>query len=170
MLRTPADVFALVLTIPTTSWTDNIAVDFTGVKMVGVEEDEIIITGRKHEIELEQAGGGNVRATIYIQNDGTQLQERIDALLDEEYAIEPMVSIRTISNSKPLSCTVDYRRSEQTIRAMPIDMAPGVQDVVEYLSSTSVELEPDLMAELVKELNAGEMPDVIAFVQNLANL
>lgn len=170
MLRTPTDVFALVLDIPTISWSDNIDIRFKGVTMTGVVGDVITITGRKHEVELEQVGGGIVRATIYIQNDGDQIQERIDYLLAEEYTIVPDVDIRTLSTGKSLSCTVNFRHSTQTVRAMPIDMAPGVQETVEYLAATAVEMDPGIMSDLVKSLNAGEMPEVVAFVLTLANL
>ena len=170
MMKVLKDVFQLVLNIPTNSFAENVKVNFKGVTMTSVDGDEIVITGRKTDIVIEQGGNGNVRAIVYIVNDGTAIEERIDAMLEEEYELTPMAEISTISNGTVLNCTVDLRRSCQTQREMPVDMAPGVQETVEFLTSTAVEFDDQFVGDLVSALNSGKYPQIIDFITNLANL
>lgn len=170
MMRVVRDVFQLALDIPTNSFAENVRVKFHGVKMTSVDGDEVVIKNRPFEVVIEQGGNAKVRAFIYIVNDGTEIEERIDAMLEEEYEITPLVDISTISNGTVLSGTVNYRNSYQTQREMPVEMAAGVQETVEFLTSTAVEFDDQFIGSLVSELNSGKHQDIIDFVTTLANL
>ena len=170
MMRVVRDVFQLTLDISTNSFAENVEVKFNGVKMTSVDGDEVTITKRPFEVVVEQGGNGKVRAIIYIVNDGTEIEERIDAMLNEEYELTPLVEIHTISNGTVLTYTVNYRKSEQVQREMPVEMADGVQETIEFLTSTAIEFDDQFIGSLVSELNSGKHQDIIDFVTTLANL
>lgn len=164
------DVFQIVLEVPTNSYAENIRAKFNGVEMTSLDGDHIIINNRTYEVVVEQVGGGKCNVIIYVVNNGSEIEDRIDYMLEEEYEMKPLVEITTKSSNTILPWTINYRQSMQTVRMMDMDMAPGVKDAIDYLTSSAVDFDEAFIGKLVQELNTGKHQDVLDFINKLSEL
>lgn len=164
------DVFQIVLDIPTNSYAENIRAKFNGVELTSLEGNIITINNRTYDIVVEQVGGGKCKAFIYVVNDGDEIEDRIDFMMEEEYEMKPLVEFVTKSSNSTLPWTIDYRQTMQTSRMMDMDMTPDVKDAIGYLTSTAIDFDEAFIGDLVRELNTGNYQEVLDFINRLSEL
>lgn len=76
----------------------NIVVNFSKIKMYSEEEDRFIeIKDRKFIFSFDKKNPSIVY--LYIQNDGTEINDRIDYLLDEDWKIDTLFASIILKNS-----------------------------------------------------------------------
>ena len=112
-------VYKLVLTVPVSSQ-HGVDVEFKGIRMYSPDSGHsVYISNRKHRIEKEWVDFDVLEISIYIVNDGSEITERIDFMLDEEYTMIPFVPVIDIETGENLAWTVNTQKSEQCTAYIP---------------------------------------------------
>ena len=171
------EVYRFVLTASTNSFAENVSAKYNGVRMVSCDGDVVEFLNRVHRVFVEQISAGSLRITIDVVNedkvdfnDIQSIRNRIDCLIDEEYEPELMVDVITKSTNTPISWTLQKGQCMQAKAMMKMDMEPGVEEAVSFITSSAVGFSDEFKASLVKELNTGDYPHVINFITALAEM
>lgn len=131
------DVYALELLVKTSSINlDNLDVVLKSVEMENEDEDVKTFTDRAYSVSKERNSDG-VKITLYIVNDGTSLDERMDYLVDEEYVVSKVdAEIKTKSTGTILEYELLSNYGTQTRKEVDIVVDPLLEEVTNYLVNT----------------------------------
>ena len=132
-MKVNKDVYKVVLIAKSSSVNiDNIEVVFKSLTMKNEDDEEIIIKDRQYDVFKERCSDG-IKISLYIVNDASVLEERIDWLMDEEYYIDSIdIDIHTISSGNNLEFEFN-NYGEQTTREMKVIVAESLEVSSEYL-------------------------------------
>lgn len=170
MLTEKKDVYKVEVVIKTASVNlDNVEIKFNSLTMRNEdEEDEIVFAGRQYEVGRERCSDG-VKASIYIVNDGTTVQERMDWLIDEEYLISSInIEATKISTGETLEYELISPFGEQTVREMKIAVSDKLEKTVTFFTDRLTDGNQVLGDLLLKTLKSDEcIQDMIEKVMNI---
>ena len=119
---------------------DNIDIDFKGLDLYSEDEDKLVkITNRRTIFETERCSEG-VRINIFILNEGENLDERIDYLIDEDYEIETVyISVKNKKTGKELKTTLNDLIGEQIKKDVPVEIPDEAKEAVDYVLESLTE-------------------------------
>lgn len=134
------DVYALELLVKTSSINlDNIDFVLKSIEMENEDEDVKTFTDRAYSISKERCSDG-VKITLYIVNDGTSIDERLDYLVDEEYVVSKVnAEIKTKSTEVALEYELLNNYGTQTRKEVDIVVDPLLEEVNNYLVNNLTE-------------------------------
>lgn len=156
MITEKKDVFKIQLLVEVASINlDNINVKFNSITMSNEdEEDEIVFKDRQWDLSKERCSDG-VNIYLYIVNDGTEVQDRMDYLVGEEYLISKVdAEISLESTGESLEYKVVDPYGEQTTRDMKVEVSETLETVTNYLVDRLTEGNQglkDVIFEIIKE-------------------
>lgn len=167
-MKVNKDVYKVVLIAKSSSVNiDNIEVVFKSLTMKNEDDEEIIIKDRQYDVFKERCSDG-IKISLYIVNDASVLEERIDWLMDEEYYIDSIdINIHTISSGNNLEFEFN-NYGEQTTREMKVIVAESLEVSSEYLINRLTEGNNSLGDVVFKQLESSE--DMQKIIQNIANI
>lgn len=176
-MKIQREVYRFVLYATTSSFAENVKVEYNGVRLTSVEGDIVEIKDRAYHALVEQVSGGKIKITIDVVNEDNvdfndlqSIQNRIDCMIDEEYEPEVLATVITKSTNIQIPWTLELDECYQTQAMMDMDMAPGVKDAVSFITSSAVEFNDEFTATLIKEFNTGNYQHVLDFINTLAEL
>ena len=113
---------------------DNIDVKFNSITLCNdYDDDEVVIKDRRVVFEKDRSSDG-VRLAIYILNEGTEIKDRIDYLIDEEYEIQDLdLEVKRISTDETLTYTLLCDEGEQVEKEVEIEMDPVLKKSSEFI-------------------------------------
>lgn len=128
------DVYALELIAKTSSINlDNIEFKLNSVEMENEDEDVKVFTDRAYSIFKERCSDG-VKINLYIVNDGSSIDERMDYLIDEEYVVSKVdAEIKSISTGDVIEYELVSGYGTQTRKEVDIVVDPLLEEVNNFL-------------------------------------
>lgn len=128
------DVYALELVAKTSSINlDNIDFKLNSIEMENEDEDVKVFTDRAYSIYKERCSDG-VKITLYVVNDGTSIDERMDYLIDEEYVVSKVNAvIKSLSTGTDIEYELLNNYGTQTKREVDIVVDPLLEEVNNFL-------------------------------------
>ena len=116
---------------------ENVGIEFKQMVLYREDDDSTItIKDRRVIIEPVRTGEG-FKVTLFIQNEGDELEDRIDWLIDEDYEIETIdLSIQNLSKKTEYDYTINYNIGEQVEKEVEIEVALPLKKAVNYVTSS----------------------------------
>ena len=129
-----------VIVSATTVNVDNIDIDFEGLDLYSEDEDKLVqIRNRRTIFEIERCSEG-VKINIFILNEGENVDERIDYLIDEDYEIETAyISVKNKKTGKELKTTLNELIGEQVKKEVPVEIPDEAREAVDYILDSLTE-------------------------------
>lgn len=123
--------------VATTVNLENVEVKFNQMVLYREDDDStIIVKDRKVILEPVRTGDG-FKVVIFIQNEGEELVDRIDWLIDEDYEIEQIdLSIINLSKNSAYDYSINANIGEQIQKEVEIEVALPLKKAIDYISST----------------------------------
>lgn len=134
MLTEKKEVFKIQLVAKVASVIlENINVKLNSVTMSNDDGEVLEFKDRVYDVSKERCSDG-VNISIYIVNDGTEIQDRMDWLIGEEYYISNVDAEITLNSTGE---SVEYELvnpyGEQTTRDMKIQVSEDLEIATNYL-------------------------------------
>lgn len=146
---------------------ENVDINFN--KMVLYREDDdstITIQDRRVVLEPVRTGDG-FKVMIFILNEGEELEERIDWLIDEDYEIEEIdMSITNLLKNSPYEYSINYNIGEQIEKEVEIEVALPLKKAITYITSR---MENNSLNNHIYEIMV-ENNDLIETINAIANI
>lgn len=134
MLTEKKEVFKIQLVAKVASVIlENINVKLNSVTMSNDDGEVLEFKDRVYDVSKERCSDG-VNISIYIVNDGTEIQDRMDWLIGEEYYISNVdaeVTLNSTGESVEYELVNPY--GEQTTREMKIQVSEDLEIATNYL-------------------------------------
>lgn len=134
---------------------DDIIVKFNSLTMSNGLED-LTFKDRAYDIEMEKQGNSAL-VNIYIENDGDNLKDRMDWLLDEDYLIENVdASVKLTLTGTPFEYKLASQYGVQTTRSMKIaaknDFETSYNYLRDFMCSGTSDEEVSKVGEIFKNM------------------
>lgn len=119
---------------------ENLKIEFNGLNLYSEDEDKLVeIRNRRTVFEIDRCSEG-LKIDIFILNEGTDPNERIDYLIDEDYEIEDIfIKVLNKKTNKEFSTKINSLIGEQVKKDVPIELAPELQETTDYLLTNLTE-------------------------------
>lgn len=134
MLTEKKEVFKIQLVAKVASVIlENINVKLNSVTMSNDDGEVLEFKNRTYDVSKERCSDG-VNIFLYIVNDGTEIQDRMDWLIGEEYYISNVdaeVTLNSTGESVEYELVNPY--GEQTTREMKIQVSEDLEIATNYL-------------------------------------
>lgn len=169
MLTEKKEVFKIQLVAKVASVIlENINVKLNSVTMSNDDGEVLEFKDRVYDVSKERCSDG-VNISIYIVNDGTEIQDRMDWLIGEEYYISNVDAEITLNSTGE---SVEYELvnpyGEQTTRDMKIQVSEDLEIATNYLVDRLTEGNQGLKELFFKALKDDEyMQKTIVAITNL---
>ena len=135
---------------------DNVTVSLNSVTMTNEDGDEYVFQGRQWDYSKERCSDG-IKIFLYIVNDGTRLEDRMDWLIDEEFSITKVdAEVKTISTNQVLEFDIESPYGEQTKREMKLQVSESLEASTNYLVDRLTEGNQSLKDLIFNTLEADE--------------
>lgn len=134
------DVYEIELLAKTASINlDNIDFKLISVEMENDDEDVKVFEDRAYSVFKERCSEG-VKIHLYVVNDGTAIEERMDYLVDEEYIISKVnADIKSLSTGDAIEYELCSEYGNQTRKEVDIVVDPLLEEVNTYLVNNLTE-------------------------------
>lgn len=151
------DVYEIELLAKTSSINlDNIDFKLNSVEMENEDEDVKVFTDRAYSTFKERCSDG-VKIHLYVVNDGTAIEERMDYLIDEEYIISKVdAEIKSLSTGDVIEYELVSGYGTQTKKEVDIVVDPLLEEVNTYLVNNLTEGNESLRTLLFQTLEKEE--------------
>lgn len=136
---------------------DNIEVKLNSITMKNEDDDdEVVFKDRQWDLSKERCSEG-IKISLYIVNDGNDIQERMDWLLGEEYIISAIdAEIINCSTGEFLEYEMIDQYGEQTTREIKVQVSENLEIATCYLVDRLTEGNQNLKDIIFKTLKEDE--------------
>lgn len=122
--------------VTTTVNFENVDINFNQMILYREDDDStIVIKDRRVILEPVRTGDG-FKVIIFILNEGDELEDRIDWLIDEDYEIETIdMTITNKLKNAPYEYSINYAIGEQVQKEVEVEVALPLKKAITYLTS-----------------------------------
>lgn len=152
--------------VATTVNLENVGIEFESMVLYREDDDSTIeVKDRRVILEPVRTGDG-FKVTIFIQNEGDELEDRIDWLIDEDYEIEVInLSIKNLSKNTEYDYVINQNIGEQVEKEVEIEVAIPLKKAINYVSAS---LDKQLTNHVYDIMVGNE--ELVEFVNAVANI
>lgn len=154
--------------LSTTVNLENIGVEFKEMVLYREDDDSTItVKDRRVITEIVRTSEG-FKIILFIQNEGDELEDRIDWLIDEDYEIETInLEIKNISKNTEYDYNINYNIGEQVEKEVEIEVSIPLKTAIQYITNSleSKEIQKHIYDVMVQDQELVEMVNSIANIQ-----
>lgn len=170
MITESREFFKLEVLVKTVSVVlENVECKLNSIRLYQEDEDKTVtINGEDRDILFEPVRTTDgFKVHIFISNDGEELEERIDWMLDEDYEIEDIdMTITNISSNEEYEFSIQFHIGEQVEKEVEIEVNSTLKNSIKFITDNlNTNLSPNYIYDILKENH--ELTDFISIISDI---
>ena len=170
MITEIREFFKLEVLVKTVSVVlDNVECQLNSIRLYQEDEDKTVtIKGEDREVLFEKVRTTDgFKVNIFISNEGEELEERIDWMLDEDYEIEDIdMTIINASSSEEYEFAIQFHVGEQVEKEVEIEVNSNLKNSIQFISDNlTTNISPNYIYEIMNQNH--ELTDFISAISDI---